>query len=96
LDEPFTGLDLDARETLCQVLSETHRSGTTILMTTHDLDAGFRLCSSALVFVRGRLSWNGPISAAERGAFTERYRVLTRPSGSASFDPNPQPPAASP
>jgi heme exporter protein A len=91
LDEPFTGLDLEARENLCEVLSETHLTGTTILMSTHDLEAGFRLCTSALVFVRGRLAWQGSISPAERPAFETHYRTLTH-SDEVSTNPNPPPP----
>lgn len=90
LDEPFTGLDLDARETLCQVLSEVCAAGATLLMSTHDLEVGFRLCSSALVFVRGRLAWQGLISPTERLAFEDRYRSLTH--GKSEFPRyNPQP-----
>jgi heme exporter protein A len=89
LDEPFTGLDLDARETLCEVLSETRLTGTTILMSTHDLEAGFRLCSSALVLVRGRLAWQGSISPTERLAFEHRYRTLTHHRDPRTSDPQP-------
>jgi heme exporter protein A len=96
LDEPFTGLDLDARETLCQVLSEIHQTGATVLMSTHDLEAGFRLCSSALVFVRGRLAWQGAINAAERSAFEARYRSLTHRSDGRAAKTNPRPPTPDP
>jgi len=92
LDEPFTGLDLDARETLCEVLSETRLTGTTILMSTHDLEAGFRLCSAAIVFVRGRLAWQGSISPSERLAFEDRYRALTHRAEGAESDPRPPTP----
>jgi heme exporter protein A len=89
LDEPFTGLDLDARESLCEVLSETRLAGTTILMSTHDLEAGFRLCSSALVFVRGCLAWHGSISPTERSAFEVRYRALTHHASDSASNPQP-------
>jgi heme exporter protein A len=96
LDEPFTGLDLDARETLCEVLAETQNAGTTLLMSTHDLEAGFRLCSSALVFVRGRLAWHGSIHPTERASFEDRYRSLTHRPDDAVFQTNPQPPTPLP
>ncbi len=76
LDEPFTGLDLDARETLCDVLAEAHRDGTTLLMSTHELATGFSLCSKALVLVRGRLVWDGAIAPHDLARFDSQYRTL--------------------
>jgi len=40
LDEPFTGLDVTAREQLCTVLGEVHRRGAAIVMSTHELAIG--------------------------------------------------------
>lgn len=84
LDEPFTGLDLDARATLCEVLSEAHRDGATLLMSTHDMTSGFALCSSALVLVKGRLAWHGPITPADQPRFEADYRALTHRSANSS------------
>jgi heme exporter protein A len=90
LDEPFTGLDLDARDLLCAVLREAHQRGTTLVMSTHDVGLGLALCSDALVLVRGRVAWHGPVSATDAGAFEARYRSLThRPEPTAA----PPPPA---
>lgn len=81
LDEPFTGLDLDAQTILAEVLAEAHRQGTTLLMSTHDLASGLALCTSALVLARGRFASYGRVGAQERGAFERRYRDLVRPPG---------------
>jgi heme exporter protein A len=78
LDEPFTGLDLDARDLLCDVLREAHQRGTTLLMSTHDMSLGLSLCSSAIVLVRGRIAWTGPAGAADAVDFEARYRELTQ------------------
>ncbi len=83
LDEPFTGLDLDARATLCAVLADAHRSGTTLVMSTHDLPVALELCTSAVVLVRGRLAWHGPIAAERAAVFEEHYRRLIRAPGAA-------------
>lgn len=37
LDEPLTGLDLPSRERVEQVIADERASGTTVIMTTHDL-----------------------------------------------------------
>lgn len=90
-DEPFTGLDADARETLIELLAGETRSGTTLVMTTHDLAAAARLCHSAAVLVKGRLAWHGPVGSDGGAAFAARYQALTHPSLHPA--PNAQPPA---
>jgi heme ABC exporter ATP-binding subunit CcmA len=76
LDEPFTGLDIDARSTLCSVLAEAHRQGATLLMSTHDLETAVELCDSAVVLTRGRVAWHGVVGPAERADFAARYREI--------------------
>ena len=87
LDEPFTGLDLDARDLLCDVLREAHQRGTTLLMSTHDMSLGLSLCSSAIVLVRGRIAWTGPAGAADAVDFEARYRELTQQRTGATAPP---------
>jgi heme exporter protein A len=76
LDEPFTGLDLDARDVLCDVLRDAHRRGATLLMSTHDVGLGLALCSAAVVLVRGCIAWQGAVEPADATAFEARYRAL--------------------
>lgn len=78
LDEPYTGLDIEATAALRSVLSEVNRAGTTLLMSTHDLVRGFELCTSAIILVRGRLAWHGPITPADQSRFENDYLLLTR------------------
>jgi len=91
LDEPFTGLDLDARDLLCSVLREAHARGTTVLMSTHDVALGVALCSTALVLTRGRIAWQGPVGAADAAAFEARYRALTHRDEPRAAAPAPAP-----
>jgi heme exporter protein A len=77
LDEPFTGLDLDARDLLCEVLRDTHRRGATLLMSTHDVGLGLALCTTALVLARGRIAWQGTVAGVDAAAFEARYRAIT-------------------
>jgi heme exporter protein A len=77
LDEPFTGLDLEARDWLCAVLRDAHRRGVTLVMSTHDVGHGLALCTAALILTRGRIAWQGPVSGGDAASFETRYRALS-------------------
>jgi heme exporter protein A len=73
LDEPFTGLDVDASAMLTAMLREAHANGTTLLMTTHDLARGFDICRRAIILNRGQLIWDGGIGTTPVGEFERTY-----------------------
>jgi len=73
LDEPFTGLDVDAAGMLSDLLRQAHAGGTTLLLVTHDLWRGFELCTRAVVLVRGRLVRDAPIGESTRDEFERTY-----------------------
>ena len=50
LDEPVTGLDPESTESMYRIISDLHKSGMTIIMVTHDLDAAHRESSRILDF----------------------------------------------
>ncbi len=55
LDEPTTGLDpVSKREVQDFVLEERERRGTTIVLTTHDMQEADRLCDRIAVIDHGR------------------------------------------
>src|ERR1039457_6608922 len=57
LDEPSVGLDPSAKRAVWERISELHREfGTTILMTTHDMEEADHLCDMVAVMHRGVLS----------------------------------------
>ena len=84
MDEPFTGLDVDAGNMLRDMLRQAHTGGTTLLLTTHDLTQGLALCRRAIILVRGRLVWSGAIQEHEREGFERTYLAAAHAS-------NPQP-----
>jgi ABC-2 type transport system ATP-binding protein len=55
LDEPTTGLDPAARRRIWSVVEALARDGTTVLLTTHDLDEAEQLADRLLVLAGGRL-----------------------------------------
>ncbi len=55
LDEPTTGIDVASARQLRQLVSELHRTGTTIFLTTHYIEEAERLCDRIAFIVKGRL-----------------------------------------
>lgn len=71
LDEPFTGLDLEAAELLSERLRQWAAAGRTIVMATHNLEQGLEGVSRWVLLDRGRIvtEWTGDSTAAR-----SRYR----------------------
>jgi heme exporter protein A len=78
LDEPFSGLDIGAVMMLSATLRQVHARGTTLLMTTHDVERGFEVCTRAVILRRGRLVWDGSVAGPQRGEFERRYFAATQ------------------
>ncbi|MDQ3785403.1 MAG: ATP-binding cassette domain-containing protein [Actinomycetota bacterium] len=55
LDEPSAGLDPQSRIALWDVLLELHRSGTTIVLTTHYMEEADRLCQQIAIIDFGKI-----------------------------------------
>jgi heme exporter protein A len=79
LDEPYTGLDVDAAAALSGMLREQRGRGTTLVMVTHDLPRAESLCRRAVVLHQGELRYDGLMTAP----FEPTYHRLTRAAPSA-------------
>ncbi len=66
LDEPTIGLDAVSKLKLRAFLREENRRGTTILLTTHDMEDMLALCSRVMVLGRGQLLYDGALDALLR------------------------------
>ena len=67
LDEPTIGLDAVSKLRLRAFLKEENaRRGTTILLTTHDMEDMLALCSRVLVLGHGKLLYDGGLDALLR------------------------------
>lgn len=63
LDEPTLGLDLIAQKSIRQYLKEINRTkGTTILLTSHDMDDIEDLCNRVMIINKGEKIYDGSIS----------------------------------
>src|SRR5437016_12919282 len=80
LDEPYTGLDANAVDTLNQMLDEAISAGKTIILTTHDLEQGLRAASRAIIIDRGKTVFTGDArDPATRDAYRQYIRVGVTP-----------------
>ncbi len=55
LDEPTTGLDVETRHQLWELIRELNSQGTTVVITTHYLDEADMLCNRVAIIDRGRV-----------------------------------------
>lgn len=62
LDEPTTGLDLEARFEMWELIRQLQRDGITILLTTHLLDEAERLCDRIGLLKQGQLIAAGSLA----------------------------------
>lgn len=55
LDEPTTGLDPRAKREVQELILHANREGSTVLLSTHDMDEAYRLCHRLLIMHEGKL-----------------------------------------
>ena len=78
LDEPYTGLDLQAADMLRSVLQERAASNRTVILTTHNLEQGLEMCDRAAILNRGRVAWEGSRAGIDLASMKEIYRDVAR------------------
>jgi len=62
LDEPTIGLDLIVKERIREFIKQQNReSGTTVILTTHDLGDIEELCPRVMIIDAGKLIYDGPL-----------------------------------
>lgn len=55
LDEPTRGLDSEIKKSLGKFLKILNKSGTTIIMVTHDIDFAAECCNNILTMIKGEI-----------------------------------------
>ena len=76
LDEPFSGLDPMAVETVQGVLADVAATGTPVLFSSHQLDIVERLCDDLVIIADGRIAASGTRDALREQHGTERWELL--------------------
>jgi len=86
LDEPTAGLDPAARRALHEVIREFHRSGRTVILTTHYIEEAEDLCDRVIVIRSGEIVADGtPFELVGRAAGASTLWIEV----SGPFDPRP-------
>jgi heme ABC exporter ATP-binding subunit CcmA/heme exporter protein CcmB len=78
LDEPYTGLDPLAADTLAALLTDLTDEGCTLLLTSHNLQSDVTMNRRVVVLNRGRIVYDAPHTDAL--TFPALYRELVRES----------------
>ncbi|MFZ2234796.1 MAG: ABC transporter ATP-binding protein [Dokdonella sp.] len=82
LDEPTTGLDIDARQGLWKAVRELVAAGSAVLLTTHYLEEAEALADRVAVIADGRVIAEGDIAEIRRRVIQQRIRCITSQSES--------------
>lgn len=77
LDEPFSGLDPMAVETVQAVLADVAATGVPVLFSSHQLDIVERLCDDLVIIANGRIAASGTRDELRTAHGSERWELLT-------------------
>lgn len=77
LDEPETGLDQEGIQMLSETLRTLGAGKRTVVMTTHSLERGLRLCSRVAILARGRIVYQQPLARVDVEGFGKTYLECT-------------------
>jgi ABC-2 type transport system ATP-binding protein len=86
LDEPTIGLDVEAKASVRAFLRRLNATeGTTVVLTTHDLDDIAELCSRLLIIDHGTLIYDGTLEQLRHAHGTTRILVVELADGGADL-----------
>ena len=77
LDEPTTGLDIDARETMWRAIRQLVAEGCAVVLTTHYLEEAEALADRVVVLAQGRIVAQGTIAEIRARVAQKRIRCVT-------------------
>ncbi|WP_333618299.1 ABC transporter ATP-binding protein [Dietzia sp.] len=81
LDEPFSGLDPEAVDSMADLLREYNARGVPVLFSSHQLDLVERLCDQLTVLSRGRVVASGSREELQRSGRIRHRLVMDRDVG---------------
>lgn len=75
LDEPFSGLDPVNLDLLRDAVQQLRDEGTTVILSTHDMDVAQGMCDRVLMIFRGQKVLDGPLNEIRKTEGRPRLRV---------------------
>ncbi|MFP4007685.1 MAG: ABC transporter ATP-binding protein [Spirulinaceae cyanobacterium] len=79
LDEPTTGLDIEARYEIWDLIRNLKTQGITILLTTHLLDEAERLCDRIGILKAGEIAAEGTLEALRQWVNAQEIVTIQTP-----------------
>ncbi|WP_414585443.1 ABC transporter ATP-binding protein [Scytonema sp. PCC 10023] len=76
LDEPTTGLDIEARYEIWELIRQLKNQGITILLTTHLLDEAERLCHKIGILKSGRILAEGSLAELRKNIAAKEIVIV--------------------
>ena len=62
LDEPTSGVDINGRDAIRHIINDLAANGTAVVLATHELDEAERLAQRVVLFDRGKIVANAPLT----------------------------------
>ncbi len=82
LDEPTIGLDVSAKEIIRTLIKkQALEEETTLLLTSHDTDDMEKVCDKVIIINKGKLIFNGTLSALKDSYLKKKYIEIITDSG---------------
>ena len=75
LDEPFSGLDPVSAESIREAILELRRRGTTVVLSTHDMNVAETLCDRIFMIFRGKKVLDGTLHDIQDEYGSDTLRV---------------------
>jgi len=74
LDEPTSGVDINGRDLIRDIIRELAYNGCAVVVATHELDEVERIADRVVIFDRGRIVADGSLDELRRGRDEIRFR----------------------
>jgi ABC-2 type transport system ATP-binding protein len=78
LDEPFSGFDAFNSQLAIEVIHELNKSGTTFILSTHQMHTVENLCNHIAMIDNGKLILNGTVSDIKKQYKLDRIKISGR------------------
>lgn len=87
LDEPTIGLDAVLKQAIRGFIKQANEQlGTTVVLTSHDMDDIQEICEQAILIDRSRIVYEGPLAGLKRAERERAVMFVYRPTPAASAE----------